>query len=103
MVKKNNKKIPMDKILNITKELNPDDLEVGEMAHMKRDLQSLIEEEDDSNPDDDDLLSNRNLNFAKENPTHNPNPDEFLYLQGYEGEMIRGLATAEMSDLKKLY
>lgn len=34
--------------------------------------------------------------FAKVNPTRNPNPEDLLFLGGYQGEMLRELATAGM-------
>ncbi len=48
MLKEDSKKVPLDKILNLTKEFNPDDIEVGE----REDLQALVEQKDDYNPDD---------------------------------------------------
>lgn len=42
------KNIPMEQILNMTKELNPDDFESGS----EMDLQAMIEQRDDYNPDD---------------------------------------------------
>ncbi len=89
------KKIPMEKILNITEELNPDDIGAGEIGN----LECLVECKDDSSPDDE-LLSNANRSYRKENPTHDPNPDKMLYLQGYEGEMERELASHKMQNSK---
>ena len=52
MGKKNNttdKDMSMKQLLNATKELNPDDYEVGKMV----DIQEVVEQKDDYNPDDD--------------------------------------------------
>lgn len=38
----------------------------------------------------------REEDFTKVNPTRNPNPEELLFLGGYQGEMLRELATAGM-------
>lgn len=48
MTKTPGKKIPLDRVINISEELSPDDIEVGQMD----DLQALIEEKDDYSPDD---------------------------------------------------
>ncbi|AZR72831.1 hypothetical protein BBF96_05160 [Anoxybacter fermentans] len=56
MKKIKSKKIPMKQILNMTKELSPDDLEVGELE----DFQTMIEQKDDYSPDDD-LINNSRI------------------------------------------
>ncbi len=33
--------------------------------------------------------------FVKDFPTHDPNPEDLLFLQGYEGEMLREIVTEE--------
>lgn len=48
MGKNDHKRHTIEKIINITDELNPDDIEAGDFG----DLQGLIEQRDDLNPDD---------------------------------------------------
>lgn len=42
------KDVALEKVIKVTENMNPDDLEVGELG----DLQNLLEKEDDLNPDD---------------------------------------------------
>ncbi|AZR72830.1 hypothetical protein BBF96_05155 [Anoxybacter fermentans] len=38
--------------------------------------------------------------FAKKYPTRDPNPEDLLYLQGYEGEVYRELVANEMDSTR---
>lgn len=38
--------------------------------------------------------------FNKTTPTFDPNPEDLLFLQGYEGEMLRGLVISEMKTVE---
>lgn len=42
------KDVALEKVLNITENMSPDDLEIGKLG----DLQNLVEKKDDLNPDD---------------------------------------------------